>query len=343
MITDGLLGALSAFSVHGYTPNIFEPEDLAPYFSQLEAFLGRHPVKGHPLPMVMSEYGYQSLNPLPKGGCCTLAVQADYVVRLMLDDLQSGTVLSVWYDFMGPQWGVITNPWPCDETGCTPTHSTPKPSYTAVQVLDRTLSGQNYVAADDVAACANGEHAIRLSKGGEAFWAVYPANPNPTAVHAGRFYVGSNRVTLVSQYGTRSQATATNGVLSAYFQPAVTYLLGASGRVPPPPPSHVRFPSSVASLMTQFFTREPAGSPMSLMGSPVGQGKVALLWHPLCGVGSYQILSGASAKGPWHVQGSTRKSIWIGTAPTSATWYTVRSVSPAGVTGPVAPALQTGA
>ena len=180
---------------------------------------------------------------------------------------------------------------------------------------------------------------MRLSKGGEAFWAVSTATI-PTAIHAGHFYVGSNQVTLVSQYGTRSRAAATNGVLSAYFQPAVTYVLGGSGTVPPPPPSHVRFPSS---LFVDFFSREPAGTSMSLLGSPPGQGKVVLVWHPLCGVSAYQIVSGASANGPWHVQGTTHKSIWIGSAPSSATWYTVRSVSPAGVTGPVAPALQTGA
>ena len=331
LATEGLLGALSGFSVHGYGANT--PEEQAPNYAQLEAFLARHPVNGHPLPVVMSEWGWQTYTSLPKGWCCNFAVQADYVVRMMLDDLQSGVDFSVWYDLRDSvegqgNWGVLSQ------------NLATKPSYTAVQVLSSTLAGQDYVAADDVAACTPTEHAIRLSKGGEAFWAVSTA-VIPTADVAGHFYVGSSQVTLVSQDGTRTQATATNGVLSASFQPSVTYVLGATGQLPPPAPAHVRFPSSLGTFMEDFYAREPAGTPASLMGSPPGTGTVALVWHPLCGVSAYRVLSGASANGPWHVQATTRKSIWIGAAPTSATWYTVESVSPAGVVGPFAPTLQS--
>ena len=336
LATDGLLGALSAFSVHGYGANT--PEEQAPNYAQLQAFLARHPVNGKPLPIVMSEWGWETFNPLPSGWCCNLAVQADYAVRMMLDDLQAGVDFSVWYQFQGGS--------PTNDSGGQGSYGlvfggtlAPKPSYKAMQVLSSTLSGQNYVAADDVAACTNAEHAIRLSKGGEAFWDVSTV-PIPTAVVSGHFYVGSNQVTLVSQDGTRSQVTATNGVISASFQPSVTYVVGASGQVPPPAPAHVRFPSSVGTLMEDFYAREPAGTSASLMGSPPGTGTVAVVWHPLCGVSAYRVLSGSSATGPWQVQTTTRKSIWIGAAPTSPTWYTVESVSPAGVVGPAAPAVE---
>jgi hypothetical protein len=93
--------------------------------------------------------------------------------------------------------------------------------------------------------------------------------------------------------------------------------------------------------MEDFYAREPAGTPASLMGSPPGTGTVALVWHPLCGVSAYRVVSGPSANGPWTVQATTHKSIWIGAAPTTPTWYTVESVSPAGVVGPVAPPLQS--
>ena len=334
LATDGMLGALSAFSVHGYGANT--PEEQAPNYALLQAFLARHPVNGHPLPIVMSEWGWETFNPLPTGWCCNLAVQAEYVVRMMLDDLQAGVDFSVWYQFQG---GTPTN-----DSGGQGSYGlvfggtlAPKPSYQAMQVLSSTLSGQNYVAADDVAACTATEHAIRLSKGGEAFWAVSTV-PIPTAVVPGHFYVGSDSVTLVSQDGTRSQVTATNGVLAASFRPSVTYVVGATGQVPPP--AHVRLPNSVGLLMEDFYAREPVGTPASLMGSPPGNGKVVLLWHPLCGISAYRILSGGSASGPWQVQTTTRKSIWIGTAPTSPTWYTVASVSPAGVVGPVAPPVE---
>ena len=336
LANDGLLGVLSAFSVHGYGANT--PEEQAPNWTQLQAFLAQNPVNGHPVPMVMSEWGWETFNPLPKGWCCTLPVQADYIVRMMLDDMQSGTALSIWYDFHDGAPPNTSNGQ--NNYGVVFQNLTPKPSYTAVQVLSKTLAGQNYVAADDVAACTPTEHAIRLSKGGEAFWAVSSA-VLPTTIHAGHFYVGSNSVTLVSQDGTRSQATATNGMLSASFQPSVTYVLGATGRTSPPAPTHVRFPSSVGTLMEDFFAREPTGTSMSLMGSPPGQGKVVLLWHPLCGVSAYRVVTGPSANGPWTLQVTTRKSIWIGSAPASATWYTVESVSPAGVVGPVAPPVQS--
>jgi hypothetical protein len=336
LATEGLLGALSGFSVHGYGAGT--PEENAPNFRQLQAFLAQNPVHGKPLPMVMSEWGWETFNPLPKDYCCTLAVQADYIVRMMLDDMQSGTALSVWYDFQDSAPPISSGGQ--GNYGVVFQNLTPKPSYTAVQVLSKTLSGQNYVAAADVAACTPTEHAIRLSKGGEAFWAVSTA-VIPTADVAGHFYVGSSQVTLVSQDGTRTQATATNGVLSASFQPSVTYVLGATGQLPPPPPAHVRFPSSLGTFMEDFYAREPAGTPASLMGSPPGTGTVALVWHPLCGVSAYRVLSGPSANGPWTLQATTHKSIWIGAAPTSATWYTVESVSPTGVVGPVAPPLQS--
>ena len=336
LATDGLLRALSAFSVHGYGAST--PEEQAPNYAQLRGFLAQNPVNGHPLPIVMSEWGWETFNPLNAGWCCTLAVQADYLVRMMLDDLQSGVDFSVWYGF--PDSAPPNTSSGQGNYGLVYLNLTPKPSYTAMQVLSKTLSGQNYVAADDVAACTPTEHAIRLSKGGEAFWAVSTA-VLPTADVAGHFYVGGNRVTLVSQDGTRTQATATNGVLSASFQSSVTYVLGATGQLPPPPPAHVRFPSSLGTFMEDFYAREPAGTPASLMGSPPGTGTVALVWHPLCGVSAYRVVSGPSANGPWTVQATTHKSIWIGAAPTTPTWYTVESVSPAGVVGPVAPPLQS--
>lgn len=320
---DGLLGVLNGFSVHGYGANT--PEDIQPEWAQLHGFLQTNAVNGRALPMISSEWGFETLAPpLPPNYCCTDAVQADYLVRMMLDNIQAGVPVSIWYDFRdggapnsgNNTWGVVTN------------NLAPKPAYGAIQVLAKTLGGQSYASATDVASCGAGEHAIRLSGGGEAFWST------ASGPHSGHFYAGSPTVSLVAQDGAvTSTVYATNGVLATTFHQAVTYVLGASGQVAPPAPTNLRVPSSLTELLQQYFARVPGG-PISALGSPPGVGVVALLWHAQCGVGAYQVIAGVNAQG----QGGTllatvRHPIWVGPAPAAPTYYAVRAVSPAGVVG----------
>jgi hypothetical protein len=202
------------------------PRDAIPEWQALHGFLTAHPVEGRVLPMISGEWGFETYQHLPAGWCCAYAVQADYLVRMMRDNLKAGVAYSIWYDFRDcslpsalagqRHYGVVTQTLQ------------PKPSFTAMRTLARTFQGQRYVASADVAAFGWGEQAIRMEQGGEAFWSTGPR------ARSRHFYVGADRVTLVSEEGARHQAAAPGGVLSTTFHRAVTYVLGVGSQLPPP-------------------------------------------------------------------------------------------------------------
>ncbi len=335
---DGLLRALQGFSVHGYGANT--PEGAQAEWRKLHAFLAAHPVHGHTLPMLSGEWGFPTVHPLPPGWCCTESVQADYLVRMMLDNLQAGTALSIWYDLHD-----------CGASGSADcaygllhANLQPKPAYHALRVLTRTLAGQAYVPALDVASCASGVHAIRLARGGEAFWST---GAGPTR---GVLYVGAAHPRLVGEYGAAIRPSGSTGVLRVVYHRSVTYVLGASGRRPPPAPAGLARVGSLAQLLTRFYAGTQNGN-LNRLGSAAAAagvpGRLLLQWTPLCGVGSYQVFRAASPHGGvwglgWRSLGRVRHAIWSGAAPTSPTYYAVAAVSPTGVRGPMSAALRIG-
>ena len=336
---DGLLRALQGFSVHGYGANT--PEGAQAEWRKLHAFLAAHLVHGHALPMLSGEWGFPTVHPLPPGWCCTEAVQADYLARMMLDNLQAGTVVSIWYDLHDCGTAGSAD---C-AYGLLHTNLKPKPAYRALQVLTRTLGGQAYLPALDVASCPSGVHAIRLARGGEAFWST-GAGPAK-----GLLYVGAAHPRLVGEYGAAVQASGSAGVLHVTYHRAVTYVLGASGRQPPPPPAGLARVGSLAQLLTGFYARTRNGN-LNRLGSAAAAagaaGRLLLDWTPLCGVGSYQVFRAASPHGGlwglgWRSLGRVHHPTWSGPAPASTAYYAVAAVSPVGVRGPRSAALRVGA
>ncbi len=325
---DGLLRDIQGFSVHGYGANT--PEEAVPEWQALHAFLAAHPVDGRTLPMISGEWGFETYQHPPAGWCCTYGVQADYLVRMMLDNLKAGVAYSIWYDFRdcsAPDapagqchYGVVTQTLQ------------PKPSFTAMRVLTQTFAGQRYVASADVAACGAGEQAIRLDQGGEAFWSTGPSG------RSGRFYVGSGRVTLVSQDGVRRQVTAPGGVLTTTYHRAVTYVLGAGSVLPPPPPAQPAVMDSLTALLSYFYAHSVSGNLNALGGAALAVGtggEAVLIWPPLCGVSAYRLYR-SPAKGPahWALLTTTRAAHWYGRLPSGRWRLAVAAVGPSGGSGP---------
>ncbi len=332
----GLLNVLNAYSVHPYRNG--PPDHAVPEFVAMHQWLTAHPVHGRPLPVVSSEWGYDTATFFGAYAASLAGAvrgqQADYLVRMMLGNLQSGVALSIWYDWrddcgdaLNPQcrYGVLA-PGPAGGWR-------PKPAYRAMQTLAHVLAGYRYSPAADVAACGPGMRAMRLlaaSGGGSAlvFWAT-------GARTTGSFYAGSASARLVNQYGATQRVALAGGVLpNVTFHQAVTYAfpVGATA-VPPPAPSAVRW-STVQRLLGAYgyLPQSPVGAPWApASGTP--SGTPVLRWHAACGVGGFEVLFRGSGGG-WSVVAHTKVPYWLPPAAALRSGvYVVRALAVTGQAG----------
>jgi len=86
----GLLQYWDAVSVHPYRNDA--PETVVKDWQHLRQMIDHYAVKGKPVDIVSSEWGYNSLS-------FGEQLQADYAVRAYLTNLGSGVPLSIWYDW----------------------------------------------------------------------------------------------------------------------------------------------------------------------------------------------------------------------------------------------------
>jgi hypothetical protein len=323
----GLLPALDAFSLHPY--RFSAPDTAAPDFDALHAWLAAHPVRGGPLPIVSSEWGYNTLQ-------VDRALQADYLVRMFLGNLQSGIHLSIWYDWQNDctsptngqcHYGVVVprgNQAPL-----------PKPAYRAMQTLARTLGGYGYAPQTDGDGCPSGLRTVRLVRGPDAAQAFWSTGNREVA----SLYVGTRQVTLISQYGAERRAATPGGVLAETpFRRSVTYVLDGAGAVQPPPA-----PQGLARLHTwQLIALQGASgtAAASLTADVFG---APLTWRGLCGVQAYLVYTAPAGAhgthGPWRLAARVTSPYWPGPAPRGPTAYAVRAVGPTGVQGPLSATL----
>lgn len=324
MTEDGLLPSLDAFSLHPYRGSA--PDTARADFRTLRQWLAAHPVRGQPLPVVSSEWGYSTVS-------VSQDQQADYLARMFLGNLQSEVDLSIWYDWSDDcQRG--SNP-ECHFGLVRVDNGTisPKPAYTAARTLTHVLSGYRYSPATDGDACPSGLHAVRLTKGEAAAEAVWTTGATTLAP----LYVGGSTVTLISQEGSRTEAQAPGGILRqlAYRQ-SVTYVLVGPGHMDPPPTPGELHTFSLQDYVHLTLSGSAGQSEAAAIGAAAAANGPVLVWKGVCGVHAYQILaSDRRGGGPlgllWHRVAEVRTSYWAVPASEHWTYYAVAAVGPTGL------------
>ncbi len=132
----GALAHLDAVSVHPYRSYKKGPETAVEDYAKLRALIERHAAtpEQKSLPIISGEWGYSTFT--NKG--VSLETQAAFLVRQQLANLLAGVPISIWYDWKDDG----TDPKEREHNFGTVTHDLqPKPSYTALQILTRELSG----------------------------------------------------------------------------------------------------------------------------------------------------------------------------------------------------------
>lgn len=156
----GILAGVDAVSVHPYrdTP----PETVGAQYRRLNELIARYAPRGKYVPIISGEWGYSTYS---RG--VSPQTQADFVARQQLFNLLYRVPVSIWYDWqddgqdmnrIGYHRGLVT------------VDLNPKPSYKAMQILTRELSGYQFCrrygtdnSADFVLALTNDEGAAKLA------------------------------------------------------------------------------------------------------------------------------------------------------------------------------------
>lgn len=133
-LSSGILRFLDGVSVHPYRFRR-PPETAESEYLRLRTMIDRHAPAGRtgPIPIVSSEWGWST-----DGQDVSLEQQAAYLVRQQLFHLWMGVPLSIWYDWKND------GPDPHEREhnfGLVELDLRPKPSYRALQVMTRELSG----------------------------------------------------------------------------------------------------------------------------------------------------------------------------------------------------------
>jgi hypothetical protein len=131
----GALEHLDAVSVHPYRNYKKGPETASADYTRLRELMDRYAPesKRGKLPILSGEWGYSSAT---KG--VSLETQANFVARQQLANLLAGVPISIWYDWKND------GPDPAEHEhnfGLVYPDLRPKPAYTALQNLTRSLSG----------------------------------------------------------------------------------------------------------------------------------------------------------------------------------------------------------
>ncbi|MEN6372334.1 MAG: cellulase family glycosylhydrolase [Armatimonadota bacterium] len=123
----GLLNSIDAVSVHPYRQTA--PETVIPEYQQLKDLIKRYAPKGKEIPIISSEWGYNTLDKTEAG-------QAQFAARMFLVNMMSDVKLSIWYDWQDDgldpanrehHFGLVYN------------NLKPKPAYNAVKTLTHEL------------------------------------------------------------------------------------------------------------------------------------------------------------------------------------------------------------
>ncbi len=188
----GLLSSWDAVSFHPYRDS--NPESAARDYKAVAALIHHYAPTDKQVPMLASEWGYSELYP----GMNTNR-QARFAVREFLTNISNSLVLTIWYDWHDD--GVDAHD-PEDHFGTVTVNYQPKPVYTAIQTLAKTLHGFVYVRRLNVGAPQDWCLLFKNHQRAEAlaFWRT-SGKPGPVNLP-----LLSDHAVLVSMLGTRSDA-----------------------------------------------------------------------------------------------------------------------------------------
>lgn len=137
----GVLKYFDCVSIHPYRGTY--PETATPDYQKLRQLVNQYS-PGKNIPIVSSEWGYASSFPT-----IGMSMQAQYVVRILLNNLASGVNFSVIYDwhddgtnatYSEDNFGTVYFPYYPNQTNV----FDPKPAYLAVKTLTTYLAGYEF-------------------------------------------------------------------------------------------------------------------------------------------------------------------------------------------------------
>ncbi|MEN6520147.1 MAG: cellulase family glycosylhydrolase [Armatimonadota bacterium] len=123
----GLLDSVDVVSMHPYRQAA--PETVIPEYKRLEDLIKRYAPKGKEVPIISSEWGYNTLDK-------TEAEQAQFAVRMFLVNMMSDAKLSIWYDWKDDGRDLANRE---HHFGTVYNDLGPKPAYNAVKTLTHEL------------------------------------------------------------------------------------------------------------------------------------------------------------------------------------------------------------
>lgn len=150
----GILHYIDAVSLHPYRGD--NPETASHDYSAVRRLIRQYAPPGKSIPLVSSEWGYNTVD-------VSEDIQAQYLARQWLSNLTQGVRLSIWYDW--------------HEDGTDPKYTehhfgtvrfdyTPKPAFLAGQKLTQALGGYRFVKRLPLA--SDGDYLLLFARGPSA-------------------------------------------------------------------------------------------------------------------------------------------------------------------------------
>ncbi|WP_030908330.1 glycosyl hydrolase [Streptosporangium amethystogenes] len=239
----GGLDYVDAVSVHTYARNAAPEGVTAPQLASLRALIRQYN-NGQDKPLWLSETGWNTAN-----AGVSEAQQADYLVRDLVLNIQTGVTREYWYDFLDDcvnaddkecRYGLLR------DINSGQSVAAPKPAYVTYAVLTRRLAGYRPTRLE---ALASGAYSALFTNSSGAttrvLWATSPQAVNVTAAGA---------VTVTDRWGV---SNTTDGSMRLALTEHPVYLSGAVSAVTSPgvpaggedPPPVLRKPCGPAALV----------------------------------------------------------------------------------------------
>lgn len=214
--SSGILEQLDAVSVHPYRDYKRGPETAAEDYQKLRELIRKHapsPAKAK-MPIISGEWGYAT----HQGGV-SLDTQASFIVRQQMANLFYGVPISIWYDW--------TNDGPDPKErehnfGTVTSDLKPKPSYTAVKAMTRSLSG---FAIDHRITLEDSRDWVLIwkdHKGHQKLTVWTTGEAHNTIIDTGKVFSGQLSTMTIS--GEVAQTSVDSGKLTLTLQPSLLFI-----------------------------------------------------------------------------------------------------------------------
>lgn len=204
----GLLECTDAVSLHAYGAS--KPEDAALYYSTIRSLISQYASKGREYPLVSGEWGYSS-----KTNGVSPQKQADYLTRCFLVNMMNSVCPSIWYDWRNDGSDPDENEY---NFGTITQDGSPKPAYTAMQILSTELSGYSFAAR--ISNDSDDDYLVLFRRGDDYRVAAWTVGKD----HSISIPLDVNAVEVVLQSGERKRVEVKDGMLNLDIGSSVQYI-----------------------------------------------------------------------------------------------------------------------